>query len=266
MSIHLRHASAPPRDGAPAAGRPRGAEPAARRAVRVRVELGWRPGDAALDAAPLWSLFERADDALLRAATGAFAPGCAVATPDGRRSVEDLIPGDAVLDAQGRPARIAWTGAATRPAAPPCGIDGGPGPGEAPLLRVAAHSLGAGLPEADIVLGAQAHVLISTGALREATGAEAAYVPLAALVDGIGIAPVTPPGPVTVYGLATGCDHAIPVAGLPVAAFHPAQLGRGEMVGGLAGLSALFPQLATGPGFGPPRLPRLGAEAAHALF
>jgi hypothetical protein len=258
MSAHQRHRSAfsraltatPPETIRRPSERP-----------RVPVDVGW----LAACGNPVWNLSPVPDTPLLRAAVSVFAGGTPLDTPDGPRRVGELVPGDRLLTKEGGVARLAWSGTVSWEGDGPGPCAALPGPGT-PLLRVAADSFGPGLPERDILLGAQAHVLLESPALVELVGAPAAFAPLAAFEDGVSVAPVSPPGEVQVHGLATGGHDALLAANLPVAAFHPSCVGRREIgSGGLAQMAALFPQLDRGPGFGPCRLPYLSAEQAMML-
>jgi hypothetical protein len=76
-------------------------------------------------------------------ATVCFAPGTAIATPDGSRPVEDLGIGDLVTRADGGVSQVTWIG--RQRLRPWLG-----GPGKTRLVRIAAGALGAGLPLRDL--------------------------------------------------------------------------------------------------------------------
>lgn len=82
-------------------------------------------------------------DAFTDFATVCFAPGTAIATPDGARPVEDLGIGDLVTRADGGVSQVTWIG--RQRLRPWLG-----GPGKARLVRIAAGALGAGLPLRDL--------------------------------------------------------------------------------------------------------------------
>ena len=131
--------------------------------------------------------------------TVCFAPGTAIATPEGAVAVEALSIGDPVLTADGRTVSVKWVGRQTR----------------APLfqrirmIRVAAGVLGDGLPLRDLVLTAD-HALLIDGLLINA----------GALVNGTTITELRDlPERVTVYHIETEAHDVILAAGTPAETF-----------------------------------------------
>lgn len=131
--------------------------------------------------------------------TVCFAPGTAIATPEGAVAVEALSIGDPVLTADGRTVPVKWVGRQTR----------------APLfqrirmIRVAAGALGDGLPLRDLVLTAD-HALLIDGLLINA----------GALVNGTTITELRDlPERVTVYHIETEAHDVILAEGTPTETF-----------------------------------------------
>ena len=131
--------------------------------------------------------------------TVCFAPGTAIATPEGAVAVEALSIGDPVLTADGRTVPVKWVGRQTR----------------APLfqrirmIRVAAGVLGDGLPLRDLVLTAD-HALLIDGLLINA----------GALVNGTTITELRDlPERVTVYHIETEAHDVILAEGTPAETF-----------------------------------------------
>ena len=131
--------------------------------------------------------------------TVCFAPGTAIATPEGTVAVEALSIGDPVLTADGRTVSVKWVGRQTR----------------APLfqrirmIRVAAGVLGDGLPLRDLVLTAD-HALLIDGLLINAC----------ALVNGTTITELRDlPERVTVYHVETEAHDVILAEGTPAETF-----------------------------------------------
>ena len=131
--------------------------------------------------------------------TVCFAPGTAIATPEGTVAVEALSIGDPVLTADGRTVSVKWVGRQTR----------------APLfqrirmIRVAAGVLGDGLPLRDLVLTAD-HALLIDGLLINA----------GALVNGTTITELRDlPERVTVYHVETEAHDVILAEGTPAETF-----------------------------------------------
>ena len=131
--------------------------------------------------------------------TVCFAPGTAIATPEGAVAVEALSIGDPVLTADGRTVPVKWVGRQTR----------------APLfqrirmIRVAAGALADRLPLRDLVLTAD-HALLIDGLLINA----------GALVNGTTITELRDlPERVTVYHVETEAHDVILAEGTPAETF-----------------------------------------------
>ena len=131
--------------------------------------------------------------------TVCFAPGTAIATPEGAVAVEALSIGDPVLTADGRTVPVKWVGRQTR----------------APLfqrirmIRVAAGALADRLPLRDLVLTAD-HALLIDGLLINA----------GALVNGTTITELRDlPERVTVYHIETEAHDVILAEGTPAETF-----------------------------------------------
>ncbi|WGH77745.1 Hint domain-containing protein [Jannaschia ovalis] len=203
-----------------------------------------------------WDRRRLPDTPELAGAVASLARGAILRGANGPIAIEDLMPGDRVATRGGGTAQIDWIG--TRSFGPQ---------GERPLFyRVAAHALGAAGPETDVLLGAQAHVLIANKTCHELVGSPMAFAPIAAFEDGHSIAPVVPPGEVSVYGIACAGQEAVLVSGMPVESYHPARAtGRALNRAVLASMAQLFPQIGQGAGFGPPRIPYLSLAEAQGL-
>ncbi|RLL72937.1 type I secretion protein [Sinirhodobacter hankyongi] len=221
-----------------------------------RYETCWLAADGRIDSAtrlgPAVPLFEEAFSALAR--------GAVIATGDGPVAVEDLVPGVRALTAEGRAETITWIGSMVL--YPDATTDAASGP-----IRVTAGAFGQGRPMSDLVLGPAARLCLRGGRLTRATGLEAAYVPVRALVDGETVIALRPAMPVTVYHLVLARQGSLRVAGVEVESYHPGG-GLETMVEPrmLSLFLAQFPQLRGLADFGPPALPRLTSAAAGALW
>lgn len=187
------------------------------------------------------------------AAIATFARGTLLRGIRGPVAVEDLKPGDPVATRGGGTARIEWIGARDR-------HEG------AKLFRVAPHAFGTNGPEAPVLLGPAAHVLIESARCRILVGGPLAFAPVAAFEDGHRVAAIQPPGGVTVYGLACVGQEALMVEGLAVETSHPARAtARSLNRSVLTDMTRLFPHLSETSDFGTQRIPHLTASEARLL-
>jgi len=262
---HIRRLAAGPT--APAAlakipaSLPRGAAPPEACATRPvplirRYDTCWLTADGRVERstrlAPAIPLFEEAFSALAR--------GAVIATEAGPVAVEDLVPGMRARTAEGRAETITWIGSMVLYPGASAGEETG-------LVRVTAEAFGPGRPLPDVVLGPAARLCLCDARLKRATGLEAAYVPVRALVDGESVIELRPATPVTVHHLVLERQGSLRVAGIEVESYHPGE-GLETMVEPrmLSLFLAQFPQLADLAGFGPPALPRLTRFEAAALW
>lgn len=220
-----------------------------------RYETCWLAADGRIDSAtrlgPAVPLFEEAFSALAR--------GAVIATGDGPVAVEDLVPGMRALTAEGRAETITWIGSMVL-------YPGAERGEEARLVRVTAEAFGPGRPMPDLVLGPAARLCLRDARLKRATGLEAAYVPVRALVDGESVIELRPATPVTVHHLVLERQGSLRAAGMEVESYHPGG-GLETMVEPrmLSLFLAQFPQMRGLADFGPPAQPRLTRFEAEGL-
>ncbi|PYF09213.1 Hint domain-containing protein [Rhodobacter viridis] len=225
-----------------------------------RYEACWlTPDGTIMDStrlAPATPLFEEAFSALAR--------GSVILTEDGPVAVEDLLPGQRVLTAEGRSERVTWIGSMV---IYPGAENGRDLEEQVSLTRITAEAFGAGRPLLDVVLGPRARLCLRDPRLRRVSGLEAAYVPARAFIDGISVIEVTPSTPVTVYHAVLEHHGSIRVAGLEVEAFHPGE-GVERMIDPrmLSLFEAQFPQIASLAELGPPAHPRLTRFEVESLW
>ena len=202
--------------------------------------LGGRVRDAVRDLPP---------SPMLDAATAHLGRGTPLRGRGGPVPVEDVRPGDEIGTAHGW-ARVVWTAARDAPSA----------------IRVARCALGAG-PQAPIVLGYGALVLLEDERCRLLVGARRAFAPLAALEDGVRVARVEPKDGTPMHALAFAAQGAVCASGIGVAAAHPAHALVGSpLPGAVAALPALFPNVAAGGAFGRLRTAMLSHAEARGLI
>ena len=188
--------------------------------------------------------------AVVQAAFSAFAHGTLLTTREGPVAVEDLIPGDRLVLAQGGTSRLRWIGQMTHvPGLKASHMSGSQT--EAAMIRVPAGSFGPGRPVNDLVLGQGARVV------QGGLDGIARLVPVADMADGIHVIRIVPPGVVTLYHLMLERHGVMLADGLEVESYHPgpgvtSRMGR-EM---LTLFMTLFPHIHGPHGFGPLALPR----------
>ena len=217
-----------------------------------RFELEW------LDEDGQWQDLTRIAPALpaFEEAFAGFTHGTLIQTADGPVAVEDLAPGTDLATSEGETAPLLWKGAITI-------VPGAPTLRQTPekLYRVTADAFGLGRPARDVLLGPDARLLSRKPSVRSAVGAEAAYVPVASLVDGMSVIEVTPVNPMRVYHLVTRRHQTILAGGLEVETFAP-RTSMPESISHemMAIFMTLFPHLETLRDFGRARWPRLSRE------
>lgn len=149
-------------------------------------------------------------------AFAAFTHGTLIQTAAGPVAVEDLAPGTALARPDGTSVALRWKGAITIVPNAPTLRDT-----SEKLYRVTADAFGLGRPARDVLLGPDARILTRDPAVRSAVAADAAYVPIAALADGVSVIEVTPVAPTRVYHLVTDRHETIIAGGLEVESFTP---------------------------------------------
>lgn len=189
-------------------------------------------------------------------AFAAFTHGTLIQTATGPVAVEDLGPGTELVRPDGSTTPLLWKGAITIvPNAPTLR------PESERLFRVTADALGLSRPARDVILGPDARILTRNPAVRSRVAAEAAYVPVASLADGVSVIEVTPVTPTRVYHLVTDRHETILAGGLEIETFTP----RSDITESLSHemmnvFMGLFPHLTAMRDFGGAKWPRLSRE------
>ena len=185
-----------------------------------------------------------------------LARGTLIATPDGPRAVEDILPGDDITTTKNGTQTVQWVGAMTLlPNAPDAQQ-----PNRA-LTRIAADSLGLNRPMPDLVLGPAARVLHRIPALHSMYGTPDCLAPAQGLVDGDAILEIRPISPVKLYQLLVPRHDTMLVNGVEVETHHPgaqieSQLSRDMLTLYLS----MFPGIRQIEDFGPMAHPRLSID------
>ena len=195
------------------------------------------------------------------AAVSAMRQGTLLETPVGPRAVEDLLPGDTVLAANGRPDTVVWIGAMMAFVNPNSSAS------DTPLLtRVTADSFGLSRPSPDLVLGPGARLLHRSPACQEAYGTEGALAPIGAFVDGEMVVGLCPQSPVKVFHIAFARHRIIRANGVEIESFHPGNLAEMRISRDLLSYYlSLFPHVRSLEAFGGAAFPQLTLEDAQGL-
>ena len=223
-----------------------------------RYEVTWldRSGDVQTSTrlAPASPIFEEA--------CAAFARGTLIMTDAGLMAVEDLVPGQKILTAEGGAETLTWVGSMT--VYPPSAV---PEIAPALLTRVTSDAFGEGRPMPDLMLGPHARILLRDPRCRALTGATAAYAPARAFVDGDVIISVAPIAPMAVYHIVLERQGTIRAAGIEIESYHPGA-AFGELIDPqMSGLFlSLFPQVQSFADFGPMAHPRLTTDEAESIL
>lgn len=186
-------------------------------------------------------------------AFSAFARGTVFQTRLGPVAVEDLLPGDMILTAEGAYERLTWKGSMML-------VPGAEGQTREMrhLTRVSAEAMGLGRPNNDLVFGPSARIMHRAPGIKTLTGQQAALVPLRDFMDGVNIVELTPMTSVQVFHLAFEEHHTLITGGIETESYHPGLAHRFPLRGDLLRLfMTLFPQMLDFTDFGSPMAPRL---------
>ena len=198
---------------------------------------------------------------LFEDAASAFVRGTILQTDSGPMAVEDLLPGDRVIDIEGHAARVLWIGATMI-------VPNASGQRDEMrhTWRITADKFGIGRPMPDLVLGQGARLLVDRPMIRAQAGAAGAMVGVADLADEMGLIRLTPPSPVRTYHVMLERHCAIRAAGLEVESYHPGDHAT-ETVGRnlLSLFLSIFPHVETPEDFGPQGLPRVSRTMLEGL-
>lgn len=194
--------------------------------------------------------------------TTALARGTLLMTPHGARAIEDLYPGDRLLDVDGAEDTITWIGTTTL-AINARGLDGA----LPRLARVPADPMCSGAGQTDLLAGPAARMRVQHPRLSRLLGRGAVVAPVYDYIDGDRIVAVTPHGSVQLYHLMLSAHRLLPIGGLELETYHP-----GSALLELPSDSlrqrfvALFPHISLPNGFGHPAFNRTTRKVIDALI
>ncbi|MDK3017468.1 Hint domain-containing protein [Pseudodonghicola flavimaris] len=237
-------------------------DPAALRGARGRPQLrryevsALAPNGDIVDThhiAPALPLFENAFCAFTRRTM--------VETDCGPVAVEDLLPGDRLITADGSAAPLLWKGSTTiQPNRPDA-------KGRYHrLTRVMADSFGMQMPMSDVLLGPSARILKTPGHLRALAGSNPLLTPLTEFIDGMSVIETAPPTPAQVYHLCLAEHAVIRIGGMEFETYHPgANALRMSSPAMREVFLGLFPHIREMRDFGPQTYARAGDGEIDAI-
>jgi hypothetical protein len=198
---------------------------------------------------------------IFEAAFSAFAHGTLIATENGPVAIEDLEPGMQIQTMDETTQPLLWVGAMTLMPRSADNPDGGT------LTRIMADSYGVGRPQADLMAGPGARLLLRRPGRFAIPGEERPLTPVRNMADGMHAIEISPPRPVTVYHLCLPKHAIITANGIDAESFHPGAGFERNMGPNMLNLFlSFFPHVKEARDFGPlahPRLP-LGTFDASA--
>ena len=146
----------------------------------------------------------------------AFSRGTLIPTPSGHIAIEDLLPGDEIVTAEGSMQTLLWKGTTTLVPARP-----GPQGRNMRLTRVVADAFGMQRPLTNIVAGPSARILYTPPHLRGDPNHERKLTLAREFVDGMNVIETAPPTPVELFHLCLKRHSTIRVGGLEFESYHP---------------------------------------------
>lgn len=191
----------------------------------------------------------------------AFSRGSILETDAGPLAIEDLIPGDKVVDINGDAQAVQWKGSTTI------------NPGSAHsqrhnlhLTRLMADSFGMQRPTSCMIAGPSARLLHTPTHLRAIAGNNRILTPVQEFVDGMNVIETSPPTPVELFHICLPRHSVIRVGGLEFESFHPGINAARNISHAMRSLFLnLFAHIEQLSDFGVPAFPRAGDGQLDAL-
>lgn len=146
----------------------------------------------------------------------AFSRGSLIETDSGQIAIEDLLPGDRVVTADGTARQLLWKGRTTL-------VPGRAGPQgrNLRLTRIMADSFGMQRPLSCVIAGPSARLLHTPDHLRAVAGGAQILTPVQEFIDGMNVIETGPPTPVELFHLCLRRHAVIRVNGLEFETYHP---------------------------------------------
>ncbi|MHA6264962.1 Hint domain-containing protein [Arenibacterium sp. CAU 1754] len=148
----------------------------------------------------------------------AFSRGTMIQTSQGPVAIEDILPGDEVITAQGDAQPLLWKGSTTI-------VPGRPGPQgrNMHLTRIMADSFGMQRPMSFVVTGPSARLLYTPEHMRGVAGGIQMLTPVREFIDGNNVIETAPPTAVEMFHLCLKTHSTICIGGLEFETYHPGE-------------------------------------------
>ena len=146
----------------------------------------------------------------------AFSRGSLVETDNGSVAIEDLLPGDMIVTADGDTQPLIWKGHLT--VVPGMSLANAR---NIQLTRIMTDSFGLGRPSSFLVTGPWARFLYTPDHLRAVDAQSRSLIPVSSFVDGVNVIETAPPASVDLYHICLPRHSVIRVAGLEFETYHP---------------------------------------------
>lgn len=184
----------------------------------------------------------------------AFSRGSILETQTGPMAIEDLLPGDMVLDIDGIAQPVLWKGSTTlNPASAHSQRH------KLLLTRLMADSFGMQRPTTCIIAGPSARLLHTPLHLRAVAGPNRILTPVQEFVDGMNVIETAPPTPVELFHICLARHSVIRVGGLEFETYHPGINATRTISHAMRSLFLnLFSHIDQLSDFGVPAFPRAG--------
>ncbi|MFK7870220.1 MAG: Hint domain-containing protein [Roseobacter sp.] len=147
------------------------------------------------------------------AAFGAFARGTLLQTEEALIAIEDVLPGDRLITADGRTETVLWIGKMRYTAQNDVM--------RKPLVRVLPDAFGPNRPENNTILGPYARLLYPAPGVAKKTDVCSVTTPASAFLDNGTVVEALPPTEVQLYHLILGRHAAVIAGGIAVETYHP---------------------------------------------
>ncbi|GGH34341.1 Hint domain-containing protein [Cribrihabitans marinus] len=184
----------------------------------------------------------------------AFCRGSLVETDIGPVAIEDLQPGDHVIDENGTPQQVVWKGSTVLV----------PGRADARgrthnLVRIMADAFGMQRPLSGVLAGPSARLMATPCHMRKLSDGQQLLTPVREFVDGLNVIETSPPTPVELFHIGLRRHSVIRVDGLQFETYHPGVNALRVMSHAMRSVYLnLFAHVEKLTDFGPQVLPRAG--------